>query len=249
MAGHRIFLAITASLVLSGCQQLTDRTFGDTVPINLDDDTPPSVELIVPDEYLVREYTPDGARTVESDLRATITTGLYARAGKLSNPTSTRTVHQLAYTVVANDPDGVRAVIASNIPVTPWCAREPSGSAPSPPEPRPATVYFVDGDRTERSRLAESATTRLPLRHEFAVQLGEESDRCPEDRPVLFGVVIELQGAALNFNTGPLVQTQSAIIEIGLAGRAASSGWNPGPIWVACNLDPDAPPSDLCDDD
>ncbi len=241
----RICILPLLLLSLSGCETLEDRTFGDTVPIDLDDPTPPSVELIVPNDYLLSVYDNSGYAPTIVDLSVT-DEARFARAGNLANPSSTRSAHQLAYSIVARDPDGVRAVIASAIEITPWCMTDEE----VPQSPVKGTLFTIEGARTERSRLASSATTRLPLRHQFFLEIEPMSELCPENHPVLIGMVAKLTGAALNFNTGPLVETAPVFIEFANVGASGRGGpWTDGRIPIGCVPIPADPNPRDCPED
>lgn len=228
-------------LALAGCETLEDRIYGDTVPIDRSDTTPPSVQLIVPDDYLYLSLTGNRRTRVTSDLIVTDTPE-YARAGKLSLPTIERETHRLAYTVVATDPEGVRAVIANDIEVTPWCWRE----SRTPPQPWPAEPYIIEGNRFERRASETTATTRLPLRHEFSLQLGEESPACPAERPTMIGAIVRLTGAATNFGSDRTAETAPIHIEFSVAGAGAGSGYADGIIRTYCTYDPSDPEPYVC---
>jgi len=236
---------IASALALASCESVLDRTFGDTVPIDLEDPTPPSVELIIPNDYLLSVYQVGGYTPTTVDLSVT-TEREFARAGNLANPSSTRTAHQLAYSIIARDPDGVRAVIASTIEVTPWCMTD----AAVPQSPVIGERFTIDGTRTERSRLDSSATTRLPLRHQFFLEIEQMSSLCPESEPVLLGMVAKLTGAALNFNTGPLVETAPVYVEFANVGSSGRGGpWFDGGIRIGCLPDPADPTPRDCPED
>ena len=238
-------LFILSALALPSCEGLSDRTFGDTVPINLNDSTPPSVEVIIPNDYLLIVYNYGGYEPTTVDLSVTNETK-FARAGNLANPSSTRSAHQLAYSVIARDPEGVRAVIASTIEVTPWCMTAEA----VPQSPVQGTLFTIEGARTERGRLDSTATTRLPLRHQFFLEIEPMSDLCPENHPVLIGMVAKLTGAALNFNTGPLVETAPVYIafaDIGAGGRGGP--WFDGGRRIGCVPMPPTPVPRDCPED
>ena len=231
-------------LSLTGCETLEDRIYGDTVPVDRSDPTPPSVQLIIPDDYLYQSLTGNRPTLVTTDVIVTDTPE-YARAGKLSFPTIERETHRLAYTVVATDPEGVRAVIANDIEVTPWCWRE----SRTPPQPWPAEPFTIEGNRFERDASAPTATTRLPLRHEFSLQLGEENPACPAERPTMIGAIVRLTGAATNFGSDRAVETASIHIEFSVAGTGASSGYADGIIRTYCIYDPADPEPYVCPPD
>jgi len=201
--------------------------------------------LIIPDDHLDRLLTDNRRERVIADLIVSGTPE-YARAGKLSMPTIERSEHRLAYTVVATDPEGVRAVIANDIEVTPWCWKE----SRTPPQPVPAEPFYIEGNRFERSPSETTATTRLPLRHEFSLQLGAESPACPAERPTMIGAIVRFTGAALNFGSDRAVETASMNIEFLIAGTGAATAAPDGIIRTYCTYDPadpepyECPPND-----
>ena len=231
-------------LALSGCETLEDRIYGDTVPIDRSDTTPPGVQLIIPDDYLDRLLTDNRRDRVIADLIVTDTPE-YARAGKLAMPTIERSEHRLAYTVVATDPEGVRTVIANDIEVTPWCWKE----SRTPPQPLPAEPFFIEGNRFEHDASVATATTRLPLRHEFSLRLGEESPACPSERPTMIGAIVRFTGSALNFGSDRAVETATMHIEFLIAGTGAATAAPDGIFRTYCMYDPTEPESYECPPD
>ena len=237
----KIYFLPLFCVTLTGCETLEDRIYGDTVPVDRSDTTPPGVQLIIPDDYLYLSLTGNRRTPVTTDLIVTDTPE-YARAGKLASPTIERSTHRLAYTVVATDPEGVRAVIANDIEVTPWCWKE----SRTPPQPWPADPYFIEGNRFERDASGTTATTRLPLRHEFSLQLGEESPACPAERPTMIGAIVRFTGAATNFGSD---RTAPIHIEFSVAGTGAASGYADGIIRTYCIYDPADPEPYVCPPD
>ncbi|MEM8986831.1 MAG: hypothetical protein AAGC95_08920 [Pseudomonadota bacterium] len=196
----QLSIVFTAFFTLSACSNIVSGLFGASVDVDENDSTPPSVRFVIPKNYL----RPDTLDFVVSTETATA-----SAAGR-----------SFTYTVVGEDFQGVRAVTLRNIGVTPWCAARPRGRAPVPPTPRPATTFILFGDTVEQEAVDGRASTRLPLIRSFSLNalsmtFGEEFDRCPEDRPVLFGAEVRFVGAARNFG-GRTVETAPAIVRMGL---------------------------------
>lgn len=199
--------SIGAIGLAGACAPILSALFGESVPVNVNDSTRASVQINVPDAYI---RTPAGdfiVRGADAQARAE---GQY-----------------VTFSVIGEDPEGVRFVQLNEIVITPWCAERPvssGGRPPPPPSPRPAPAYGLRGDRIETSGADGTATTRIPLTRTVGVTLYVETTRCPSDRPIIHGAEVRLRGLAGNFGSLPPAETGEALIRIGYTGGGQFGG-------------------------
>ncbi len=226
LSTRRVFISflLLSAVVLSGCDTIIDALFGQTVPVNRSDVSPPTVRLLVADVYVKDPHPGDFIVT---------------------NSARTAWVEpSIMITVSADDPQGVKFVQLDNITVEPMCSAVPmgrDGRPPAPPSYTRAPAVTVTGDINGLPDSSPSATTRITLIKRLTIvpRLHTVSGYCPADRPQLGGATIRLRARAGNFGRG-VAQTQVATLTLTrpsgniIVGAPSSGGSGTPPATPAC---------------
>lgn len=186
-------------LLVAGCVPILDAIFGDPVPVDESDTSPPTVRILINDIYLT---APEGDFSVMSADRRAIAWG----------PSFT-------FGVAGDDPQGIRYVGYDDIEITARCRN--SGTSPTYVE---RAYRTLPGDRVENTGAEGRATTRLLAIKRVVVDVDDVETRCGSPYPVLSEVVVRLKGIAGHFGTQPEVSTGTARISISPPAPPPSGG-------------------------
>lgn len=216
-APAKVVVLVLLGVLLSGCDSVVQALFGESVTVDRNDSSPPTVRLIITDVY-VKDPHP-------GDFIVTNT----ARSAWIEP--------SIILSVVADDPQGVKYAQLDEISIEPMCSRVPmsrDGRPPAPPSYTSAPAVSVPGEWNGLPDDSTTATTRITLVKRLTVvpRLHMVSGFCPADRPQLGGATIRVRARAGNF-AGRLSQTHVATLTLtrssGVSVGGGISGGTPEP--------------------